>query len=248
MSGIAGMITSPPPSTQKKNTRKSIANTPAKELFVPDAAPSAPQQPSIKSLFETAYTVDEERVIAIIANLRCKSKWDNKEKINKQATVITDLRAALKTCFDETKALKDKAVDVEANLTMTLQRVLAEMAVTRQQVAMLSKEDVRLKQEIKELTDTIKGFQNEQSELRQKLYEAETKHARVQEDLAALEVKRDAREHDFDSLQDAMIQARADSQEALATLKAEYEQVHSLTYSPFTSLHMTCYFSVLNSC
>jgi hypothetical protein len=233
ISGIAGIVKSPPPSAKKAPSKTFATSTPMKEME--DLSKSVAEIQgsasiiTIKSLFENGFTIDDEKITNIVANLRCKSKWDNKEKMTKQAAVITDLRAAIKTTFDEVRGLKEQAVSVEANLTATVQRVVTEYAMSRQQVSMLGKEDVRLKAEIKELAATIKSFQNERGDLLQKIFESESRNVRLADDMVSLESRRQDRERDLERLYEESSRARIDSQEALSALKEQYEQVFTST-------------------
>ena len=182
------------------------------------------ENPSVRELFDTAFTINEEKVIAIMGGLRCKSKWDTREKINKQAAVITELRAAFKTLFEETRSLKEKSVAAETNLSSTLQRMIAEFAMSRQQVGMLSKEDVRLKQEIKDLADSIKSLQLEKKESVQRAVEADTRIKLLESELSQLGSKCSHWEIEAAKLSDELSHCRIDAQEALTSQKEDFEQ------------------------
>ena len=220
------LIRSPTPSSASK--RPGITNTPLKADIPQNlqTAPSIPPPPTIKELFEAGFSIDDDAISCIIANLRVKSKWDTKEKMNKMSLVITELRAALKTTFEETKVLKQKSMDVESRLAITNQRVLSEFSVARQQVIMLSKEDVRLKEELSEIMATVKTLQNEKSEQLHLVFESESKCLRLAEELRLLEKRGIEREASFDALQDEISQSKSAGQEALASMKEDYEQVY----------------------
>lgn len=218
------IVSSPSASVHNKSGANAEC-TPALEAHIEgSAAVPSSSNPSIRELFDSAYSIDEERVIAIMGGLRCKSKWDTREKVNKQAAVITELRAALKTTFEETRSLKEKSVAAEANLSSTLQRMIAEFAMSRQQVGLLSKEDVRLKQEIKDLSDAIKSLQSEKKDATQRAYEADATIKRLQIELSVVEGKCSQRDMENAKLSEELSRSRLDAQDALAQQKEEFDQ------------------------
>ena len=189
----------------------------------------------IRMAFETSITLTEEKVVDIINSKLGKSKknnWNFKEKVDKQAEVIKDLRSFSKNMFEELKMLKESCLSIENSQTSSNREIISVIDENVQSFSGLILNDSRLRKEVTRLTEELalsaastKSFQSENAPLKASIKELEDKHWKVIEKLACEEAVRNSIEAENARLKLEIDALKQESSENSSNLKTQYEQV-----------------------
>jgi hypothetical protein len=187
----------------------------------------------VQNLFEGAFSVNEERIVSIMANLRVKSKWDMKEKSKKQDAVIKELRDCLTTMFSEAKALREGCVGGESFNTSLLQDALEELQTASVALNQFKASDLRLKQDLQktqeELVRATSGFATYRAEcspLKSRAKDCEAQLSAATEKLYREEMRGIQLAAELARVQKELTDFKEKMADALTTQKEQAEQVH----------------------
>lgn len=205
----------------------------------------------MQTLFEGAFSVNEERIVSIMANLRVKSKWDLKEKSKKQDAVIKDLRDCLTTMLSESKALREGCVGGESFNTALLQDALEELQTATVALNQLKASDLRLKQDLQktqeELVRATSGFATYRAEcspLKSRAKDCEAQLGAATDKLYREEMRGIQLAAELARVQKELADSRERTEDALKTQKEQAEQVPRYILMYVTPHHDLVFFFV----
>ena len=201
-----------------KRLKKSISHTPSPEI--------------IRAQFDSGFTINEERVATIFAHLKVKNKWDYKEKAKKQEAVIKELRDCLVTTFGEIKAVREQCIMQENHTNNLIRDSYEEFLEVSQNMNTLhasnlkSQQDLmRAQEELRSTSSTMMKFKTDQSPLRNRNKEFETRIIELQAQLVLEQSQADQVNAEFAKVSEAYEELKAKSESLICSQKEEFDQV-----------------------
>lgn len=157
----------------------------------------------IKTYFDQS-AFNEERFNELL-NAKPKGKrWDYKEKEKKQDALITELKTMLKQMIDEHKALKEKCVGAESNISESYkeidqhrQNLLQDVDTLRTNEARYRKDYFQAAAALSGATTSLQHVQEENSSLKVRIELLEAAEVRASKKLSAEEELRHSLEQDL---------------------------------------------------
>lgn len=201
-----------------KRLKKAISNVPSPEV--------------IRAQFDGGFSINEERVASIFAHLKVKNKWDYKEKAKKQEAVIKELRDCLATTFGEIKAVREHCLLHESHVNNLIRDSYEEFLEVSQNhntlhaASLKAQQDlIKAQEELRNTSSTMMKFKTDQSPLRNRNKEFESRIIELQAQLVLEQNQADQMTADFAKLQAEHAELKAKSESTIATMKEEYDQV-----------------------
>jgi DNA repair exonuclease SbcCD ATPase subunit len=147
----------------------------------------------IASIFDQGLSINESKVIEIMAALKVKGKKqpfvDFKEKAKKYESVIKELRDALRIVLSEIPTLREKSIAHEAVITNLISEMDADLKETNGVREALEMKENQLSEELKIVCDELKSsaglaesLKREHSPLKNRSQEIEALNARLQQE------------------------------------------------------------------
>jgi hypothetical protein len=205
-----------------KRLKKAISNSPSPEV--------------IRGQFDTGFSINEERVAGIFAHLKVKNKWDYKEKAKKQEAVIKELRDCLVTTFGEIKTVREQCLLHESHVNNLIRDSYEEFLEVSQNLNTLhaaslkaQNELIKAQDELRNTSSTMMKFKTDQSPLRNRNKEFETRIIELQAQLVLEQTQADQMAADYAKIQAEHAELKSKSEATIASMKEEYEQVQQLS-------------------
>jgi hypothetical protein len=206
-----------------KRLKKAISNSPSPEV--------------IRGQFDTGFSINEERVNSILGHLKVKNKWDYKEKAKKQEAVIKELRDCHFTTFAEIKTVREQCLLHESHVNNLIRDSYEEFLEVSQNLNTLhatslkaQNELIKAQDELRNTSSTMMKFKTDQSPLRNRNKEFETRIIELQAQLVLEQTQADQMAADYAKVQAEHAELKSKSEAAIATMKEEYEQVGRSTF------------------
>jgi hypothetical protein len=203
-----------------KRLKAAISNSPSPEV--------------IRAHFDTGFTITDERVAGIFAHMKIKNKWDFKEKAKKQDAVIKELRDCMSITLSEIKAVREKCLLQENHVINLLRSSYEEFLDVSQNLNTLhatslkaQNELIKAQDELRNTSSTMMKFKTDQSPLRNRNKEFETRIIGLQAQLVLEQTQADQMAADYAKIQAEHAELKSKSESAIASMKEEYEQVRN---------------------
>lgn len=233
-----------PVKTPVKSPRKSVAGakTPlsATRRRRTNTVPTPVNQ--LKHVFETSFTVGEERITEIVQGLKVKNRYDLKEKTAKQLVALQDFKSALKTTLGEIQKTKEKCIETEQAANAIIHNAHIEIDELTQMNASAVAAERKLQKEVDILrverdmiqnslsseadskTKKVTTLEEENLNLKLKLQEIESQHAKLMERVAEDDTIRAQLESERSALQNEIANSKQILAEANANAHSKYEE------------------------
>ena len=116
----------------------------------------SPKESKIKILFDSIFSISDGLVNDIIAaKLKSSSKWDFKDKAQRQALVISELKALFATTFEQVEALRQNCMRTEQSLNDALRESMADIQTHVQQIEGLKDSELAVKKDMARLNNEL---------------------------------------------------------------------------------------------
>lgn len=147
----------------------------------------------IASIFDQGLSINESKVMEIMAVLKVKGKKqpfvDFKEKAKKYEAVIKELRDALRIVLSEIPSLREKSIAHEAHITNLITEMDADLRETNGVREALEMKENQLSEELKNVSNELKSsaglaesLKREHSPLRNRSQEIEALNVRLKKE------------------------------------------------------------------
>lgn len=182
----------------------------------------------IETFFANPFSINDDKIATIMANLKVKSKWDYKEKSKKQDAVIKELKDCIQTMFNEVKALRDNCLGQEAFTAALLRDSYEEFLENSQNMNALKSNETKQRKEIaklqEELSTTTAAFTKYKAECTPLLAQAKEFDANLALVTAELRDER-MRNAELLNVQKLLTDARNKAEDELRAQKLEADKV-----------------------
>eukprot|EP01041_Mallomonas_annulata_P000865 gene865-1687_t len=204
--------------TEVRANKRSIVNCPVGD--------------QIRIFFERAFTINDDKLNEIVlSRLKPKTKWDFKDKSQKQAAVITDLRNAFNTLFDEIRVLKDNCLTTERSLNETITIGQQELqdhvnlkSAMRLNEIQLKKDLMRVTNELTKTSSALSVALKEEASLKAVLAESDEGKSLFKERLAAESALRLRAEAELEGLRNELIAVKRDAADNAKAIVVQCDQ------------------------
>lgn len=203
----------------------------------------------ISTFFDTGISIKEVEVGNIMAPLRSKGKWFEKDKQKKFENATKELHAALMKIINEVHMLQKNCVSHESSLISTMSDMREKLNETTSVVTSLRNNEDRLKAQILKLREdaddakkSSSTFQNECNRLRA----LEADYGKLQERLRAEEMLRQRAETIASQIEKEIATSKIAAQLSVSEIKDEYNQVRIFEIHIICSNHMCLYSELSN--
>jgi hypothetical protein len=202
-----------------KRLKKAITNQPSPEV--------------IRTQFDSGFSVAEERVATIMTHLKVKNRFDFKERAKKQEAVIKELKDCLMQTFGDIKSVREQCLMHESHVNNLLRDSYEEFLEVSQSLNTLhatslkSQQDlIKAHDELRNTSSTMMKFKTDQSPLRNRNKEFESRIIELQAQLVLEQSQADQMTVDFEKLQKEHTELKTKSEATIAAMKEEYDQVN----------------------